>query len=596
MSFYQYSMARTILGISAFSHDSACCLWIDGAIRAAAEEERFSRVKHDSAFPIRAVARCLEEAGLTVADIEHVAYFGEPEEKGARQRSMRGTSGVGGSKSQVEYQIRERIGFDGEILYVDHHVAHALCAFHFAGVPEAAFLVADAVGDWSTTSYGTVSGKGWKVLETVRYPHSLGLFYSWITAYLGFEPNGDEYKVMGLAAYGEPAYADRLRSTLRSGTRGQYELDPAYFPISGKKEWPECWMSLLGFPPRAPQEKIRREHENLARSAQLVLEEMLLEKARFLHEETGLESLCLSGGVALNCVANARIRAESPFKRVFVPPAPHDGGGAIGAAVAAEILLEGGLTHARPEPPSSVQALLGPSYPAVYVRRLLESSGIRFRDFSSDEAGLLQHVAERLSHGETAAWFQGRMEFGPRALGARSILADPRRPEMRGRLNEVVKRRELFRPFAPAVLEERAAEFFEPGALSPFMTETRRVLRPEELPAVAHVDTSARVQSVGPECGRFRELLRAFESATGCPALLNTSFNLRDEPIVESPEQALLCFARSGVELLAIEDFVLDRTFLTATFRELCTRWEGILRARAEGRGVEPSELVYAFF
>lgn len=565
-------MRGNIAGISAHYHDAACCVLRDGQLVAAAQEERFSRLKHDPSIPKRAFEYCLREAGLTLPELDRIAYYEDPQAKLERQLWMR-TQGFPlavsrplrpGSAARPMRDIQRLLGYEGPIELVGHHESHAAGAFFYSGFDEAAILTVDGVGEWTTLMFAHGQKETIRVLGTVDFPHSIGLLYSTITAYLGFEVNDGEYKVMGLAPYGGPHYVDQLWRMIRRHRGPDFELDMDYFAFLNQEiMYSPKLTDLLGQPPRPPESELTPFAQDLARSLQVVLEDLLLEKAAWLHEQTGSQNLCLSGGVALNCVANARIRRDGPFRRLFVQPAASDAGSALGAAAVAHIRLTG----ERPPAEALQHVFLGPAYSSAEIARLLAAGPARFQDFRGDEEALLVSVAQRLEQGEAVGWFQGRMEFGPRALGARSILADPRRPEMREHINALVKKREAFRPFAPSVLESEAAKHFDLDEAAPFMLETCPVRSPLALPAVTHVDGSARVQTVSlGQNGRFARLLQAFGRRTGCPILLNTSFNLRGEPIVCTPTDAVLCFIRSDLDALVLEDFVLDRAGLPASW------------------------------
>ena len=564
-------MSTNIIGISCFFHDAACCLLKDGVLVAAVEEERFSRKKHDAGIPKGAFNYCLEEGGLTIDEIDCVAYYEEPAKKLARQIWMM-LPGLPSEKKVMarldprrpEREIRDVLGYDGRIEYAGHHEAHAASTFYYSGFKEAAILTVDGVGEWDTTSFGRGRGDELEILETVEFPHSLGLLYSAITGYLGFEVNEGEYKVMGLAPYGKPRHVDLIRKLIINQPGGQYLLDLRYFDFTSfKRMYSDELVSLFGHSPRQPRTEILDFHKDLARSLQYVFEEILMDKITYLHEVTGMENLCMAGGVALNCVANGRIKREGPFKRVFVQPAAGDSGGALGAAAIAHKRCTNGKTESLS---TFRHAYLGPAFSSEEVASFVESTGVKAQDFRGQEAELVEAVAQRLAAGKIVGWFHGRMEFGPRALGARSILADPRGDTVQDRINSIIKQRESFRPFAPAVLEDRAAAHFDLDHPSRYMLETCQVKSPIKLPAITHVDGSARVQTVdGDTNPRFARLLRAFERLTGCPILLNTSFNLNYEPIVCSPVDALLCFVRSGLDVLVLEDFVIDRSAVSAT-------------------------------
>ena len=564
-------MSANILGIAAHFHDAACCILRDGELVAAAQEERFTRIKHDPAIPSSAARYCLQAAGLTIADVDCVAYYELPARKLERQLSMiLGVPSTGRplprmDASRPEREIRRVLGFDGPIFYSDHHRSHAASAYYFSGFREAAILTADGVGEWATTSYGRGEADRLEILETVEFPHSLGLLYSAITGYLGFDVNDGEYKVMGLASYGKPAFMAEVRTLIASEPGGQFRLRPEYFDFTrGDRMHSDRLVELLKFPARAPGGELADCHRDLARSVQDVLEEILLEKARYLHGISPSENLCMAGGVALNCVANGRILREGPFARMFVQPASSDAGCCLGAAAVAHVAMTG----RRPRAAAMGHVLLGPSFPQAQVRSLAARVP-GARDFSGDLPGLLEAAARRLADGKIVGWFHGRMEFGPRSLGARSILGDPRRPDMKERVNSLIKKREEFRPFAPAVLATAAATHFDLDHPSPFMLETCGVISPIPLPAITHTDGSARVQTVDADANpRFHALLAAFESLTGCPILLNTSFNMAGEPIVCTPADALGCFVKSGLDCLVLEDFIIDAADLPANFRD----------------------------
>ena len=560
-----------IIGISAFYHESTCCLIQDGRLVAAVPEERFTRVKHDRRSPINAFRYCLQAGGhLGPGDIDCLAYYELPELKVARQRAM----GLGeGDASRPERELRETLGYEGPFVSFAHHLSHAASAFYFSGFREAAVLTVDGVGEWATTTYGAGNGAELRLLDAVDFPDSLGLLYSTLTDFLGFQVLSDEYKVMGLAPYGEARFLSQLRRMVRSGEGGQYRLDSTYFDFSqSHRMYTDALSELLGIPRRVPESEILQVHKDVARSLQLVLEELLVEKVHYLHRLVGSENLCLAGGVALNCVANRQIHLKGPFKNLFVQPAAGDSGSALGAAALAHVQLTG----TRHTEERLAHVFLGPSYTGAEIADLLLEAGIEAVDHRGDEAGLLASVAERLAAGQVVGWFHGRMEFGPRALGARSILADPRDPNMRDRLNALVKKREGFRPFAPAILEAHAAEHLDLDAPSRFMSETCGVRSRLELPAVTHVDGSARAQTVAhAQSPRFAALLERFYQVTGCPILVNTSFNVRGEPIVCTPEDALRCMANSQIDCLVLEDFVIDKASIPAFLRKAAASASG---------------------
>ena len=600
-----------VLGISAYYHDSAACLIADGDIVAAAQEERFTRRKGDAAFPARAAEYCLREAGIGVRDLASVAFYDKPllkferiletylavaprgfasflragplwvKEKLFTDRELRRALGaLGGPGEEEEYE--------GDVRYAEHHESHAASAFFPSPFEEAAILTVDGVGEWATATIGVGRGADLEILSELRWPDSLGLLYSAFTHYTGFRVNSGEYKVMGLAPYGEPRYVELIRDHLIDiRDDGSFTLDQRYFDyLSGLTMTSEAFHELFGGPPRPPESPLRQRDMDLARSVQVVCEEVMLRMARTAHRETGLDALCMAGGVALNGVANGRIVREGPFQRVWIQPASGDAGGAIGAAQlvwhrehAAPRRI---LRHADGVPRDAMHgALLGPSFDDAEVRRALDDAGAVYERL--DAASRPARVAALLAEGRVVGWFEGRMEFGPRALGARSILGDPRSPGMQAELNLRIKFREGFRPFAPSVLSERAAEWFDLDVESPYMLlvapvkEGRRIAMSDEarrthwgiellnvprstIPAVTHVDHSARVQTVSAETNPgYHALLAAFEELTGCPVLVNTSFNVRGEPIVCTPADAYRCFMRTKLDHLVIGDYLLDK-------------------------------------
>jgi carbamoyltransferase len=572
-------MVHNIVGISAHFHDAACCLLQDGNLVAAAEEERFTRTKHESAIPRAAFRFCLEQGGLTIADVDCVAYYEDPAKKLHRQLWMglpelplvNPEALFRLDSNRVEREVREVLGHEGKIIYFEHHQSHAASSYYFSGFDEAAVMTIDGVGEWATTAYGLAEGNQLRLFEEVRFPHSIGLLYGAITAYLGFSVNDAEYKVMGLAPYGRPKYVEQIRKLVRVEQKGQYRLDLRCFDFrNGNRMFSENLCEVFGHRPLAPGSEPSEFAQDVAKSTQVVVEDLLLDKVAYLHGQVPVENLCLAGGVALNCVAVGRIIREGPFKRVFVQPAANDAGGALGAAALAHVKL----TDRRPNAALS-HVFLGPAYSSADVAALFSSSTAGVIDFRNREGELLEATTDRLCVGKVVGWFQGRMEFGPRALGARSILADPRGSEMRYRINSVVKKREAFRPFAPVILAHHAQAHFELNRPSPFMTQTCRVISPLSLPAITHVDGSARVQTVDFSAhSRLFRLLESFERRTGCPMLLNTSFNLSGEPIVCTPVDAIACFVRSGLDCLVLEDFLLDRAAVPAEWLERFGDWQ----------------------
>ena len=561
-----------IIGVSAGYHDSACCLLQDGVLVAAVQEERFSRMKNDKSFPRNAFRYCLEAGGITIGDVDCLAYYEDPTLKLGRQIWMGTISELPADRRsaildrlvtpQPQAIMSQLFGYTGPIEIVDHHFSHAASSYFFSGFDEAAILTVDGVGDWPSTTYGSGQGTQISRFEQVDFPDSLGFFYSAITGYLGFEVNEGEYKVMGLAPYGEPIYVPELRKLVEITSEGQYRLNMKYFGFLAEESmYTEELCKLLGRPPRKPESDLQQFHMDVARSVQVVLEEIMLEKTRYLHSKVPSENLCMAGGVALNVVANSRCLRDGRFKRLFVQPAAGDAGGSVGAAAMAHVRLTG----ERPAHKQLDNVYLGPTNSSDETYHILKTSSAKFQDYRGREDELIAYVAGQLVEGKVIGWLHGRMEFGPRSLGARSILADARRPEMRDRINALVKMRESFRPFAPAVLEHKAAEHFDIDHKSPFMLETCQVISPIDLSSITHIDGSARIQTVGPDANpRFAKLLEEFDRRTGCPILLNTSFNLRGEPIVCTAVDAMMTFVRSKIDVLVVEDCVLDRSGIPA--------------------------------
>jgi carbamoyltransferase len=559
---------RNVLGISCHYHDAAACLLQDGEVAAAAQEERFSRVKNDPAFPIRAINYCLQAGGLSVLDIDHIAFYEKPYLKFSRVILSHLRAYPASLASFLEampswlderlalpLKFKDELSFEGTPFFVKHHLSHAASAFLASPFEKAAILTVDGVGEWATTACGVGEGRGIRMLKELHFPDSLGLLYTAVTAFLGFEALRGEGKVMGLASYGKPVYLDKLRRMAAVKPDGSFRMDPSYFAFhKDSRMYSRRFVEEFG-PERAPGSELTERHHDIAASLQSFTEEVLLAMARHLHEQTRADNLCLAGGVCLNCVANSVVFEKTPFRDVFIQPCAGDGGGALGAAA---YVCHSVLGHERKH--VMEHAYLGPAYSSKEAERAVLNRGLGFKRLS--EAELASHVAGRLSRGEIVGWFQGRMEFGPRALGNRSILADPRRPDMKELLNSKVKKRESFRPYAPAVLEERAAEYFEAKGFSPFMLLAARVREEKRalIPAVTHVDGTARVQAVSAKTNpAFRRLIEEFGRLTGVPMLLNTSFNLNNEPIVCTPLDALDSFQRSRMDCLVLEDLVVDR-------------------------------------
>ncbi len=566
---------RYVLGISAFYHDSAACLLREGEIVAAAQEERFTRKKGDAAFPLQAARYCLAAGGITPSDLAYVGFYDKPLTKferiletylgvaprGFGQFRMAGPLWMK-EKLFLDREIRRALAYDGEILYAEHHESHASSAFFPSPFEEAAILTIDGVGEWATAAVGVGRGNDLELLQELQWPDSVGLLYSAFTYFTGFKVNSGEYKVMGLAPYGQPKYVDRIyRELLDLRDDGSFTLNQKYFQyLTGLTMTNGAFSQLFGGPPRVPESKLTQREMDLAKSVQVVCEEIMLRMARTAHRATGLENLCLAGGVALNCVANGRILRESPFKRLWIQPAAGDAGGALGVAQLIWHRYCNQPRSVRPGADGMRGAYLGPS-------------------FTPDEiAAYLLLAGEKV-----IGWFDGRMEFGPRALGARSILGDPRSPRMQAQMNLKIKFREGFRPFAPSVLRERVSDYFELDADSPYMllvapikatrqipmtTEQQQLwgidqlnVERSDIPAVTHIDYSARVQTVSRDTNpNYYDLITEFDRLTGCAVLVNTSFNVRGEPIVCTPADAYRCFMRTHIDHLVLGPFLLDKT------------------------------------
>ena len=585
-----------ILGISAFYHDSAACLLRDGEIVAAAQEERFTRKKGDPSFPAKAVEYCLQEGGIQASELSHVGFYDKPVLKldriletylaiaprGFQSFRMAGPLWFK-EKIFTDRMIRDSFeGFDGPVLYTEHHESHAASAFYPSPFEEAAILTMDGVGEWATATIGVGRGKTLEILKELHWPDSLGLLYSAFTYYTGFKVNSGEYKVMGLAPYGNPKYVDRIYKHLVDLKEdGSFRLNQEYFNyLGGLTMTSEAFHALFGGPPRVPETKLTQKEMDLARSVQVVTEEVMMRMARTVRKETGMENLCLAGGVALNCVGNGRLLREGPFKRVWIQPAAGDAGGALGVAYLAWHRYEDQPRKVPAGGDAMNGAYLGPRFSPEEMEEFLGSRKAIY--MRPDRDTLLRRVAELLDSGKVVGWFNGRMEFGPRALGARSILGDPRNTAMQAQMNIKIKFREGFRPFAPSVLRERVTDYFEMDCDSPYMQlvapvrKERQIPMSEEqrglwgieklnvprsdIPAVTHIDYSARVQTVTRDTNAdYYDLLKAFETLTGCGVLVNTSFNVRGEPIVCTPEDAYRCFMRTHLDFLVLGPFLLDK-------------------------------------
>jgi carbamoyltransferase len=594
-------MTTHIVGVSAFYHDSAACLLSDGKIVAAAQEERFTRKKFDARFPVNAIRYCLKEGGISLADLKYLVFYDKPLIKFERLLETYVAFAPHGLKSflaAMPVWLKEKlllksvlkdelVSLDGlkkpdlpQILFGEHHESHAASAFYPSPYKTAAVLCMDGVGEWATTSAWLGDGNSLTPLWEIHFPHSIGLLYSAFTYYTGFKVNSGEYKVMGLAPYGQPKFVkaiyDHLIDLKEDGT---FRLNMEFFNYcTGLTMTSSKFDEVFGGPPRKPESLLTQRDMDLARSIQEVTEEAMLRLSRTLHKETGVENLCMAGGVALNCVGNGRILREGPFKQLWIQPSAGDAGGALGAALTVWHKLENKPRNLHDSGDSMQGSYLGPLYTNEEVEQFLREKEAPYTRL--DEDALVSRLAEELESGKVVGWFQGRMEFGPRALGARSILGDARNPKMQSVMNLKIKYRESFRPFAPSILRNRVADYFELDTDSPYMllvapvVKKRRTQLTEEqqalwgidllnvpksdIPAATHVDYSARVQTVHEATNRrYHKLLKAFEARTGCPLLVNTSFNVRNEPIVCSPEDAYRCFMRCAIDILVLENCVL---------------------------------------
>ncbi|MCG8557738.1 MAG: carbamoyltransferase [Proteobacteria bacterium] len=584
-----------ILGISAFYHDSAAALVVDGRIVAAAQEERFTRKKHDHHFPQRALEYCLDQAGLSASQLDYVGFYDKPVLKFERLLETYVAYAPRGYRSFMKAMplwLREKLhipralskGLGGaytrKFIFTEHHESHAASAFFPSPFEEAAVLTLDGVGEWATASVGVGRGNELSLVQEMHFPHSIGLLYSAFTYFTGFRVNSGEYKLMGLAPYGEPRFAQlMLDKLLDLKPDGSLRMDMRYFNYCHGLTMTSSKMDkLFGGPPRKPEAPITQREMDIAASIQQVTEEIMLRCARHAHEVTGQRNLCLAGGVALNCVGNGRIARESPFDQIWIQPAAGDAGGALGTALFIWHQLLGNERRVG-HSDSQTGSLLGPRFDLDEIRRFLDAQGASYHVYGDDRQ-LCRRVAELLNQEKVVGWMQGRMEFGPRALGSRSILGDPRSSRMQSVMNLKIKFRESFRPFAPSVLKEHAQEYFGlgQGTESPYMLVVAPVVEAKraktngssamgldklkvvrsEVPAITHVDYSARVQTVdGERHGRYYRLLKEFYSQSGCPVLINTSFNVRGEPIVCTPEDAYRCFLATNMDVLVLEDVVL---------------------------------------
>jgi len=590
-----------IIGISAFYHDSAACLIKNGEIIAAAQEERFTRKKHDESFPRNALKYCLNEAGISAVEVDQVVFYEKPFLKFERLIETYLAFAPRGFLSfmaamplwirdklfqksnllnELSLTLGNEVNWQERLLFSEHHLSHAASAYYPSPFERAAVITLDGVGEWTTTSLAIGSGRDLRVIKELHFPHSLGLLYSAFTYYLGFKVNSGEYKVMGLAPYGSPIYADLIKDKLMNISEdGSFQLDMRYFDYAtGLTMTSRKFDALFGGPPRKPESELTSREMDLAASVQKVTEEIVLQLAIGIAKETGEKNLCLAGGVALNCVANGVLLRENIFENIWIQPAAGDAGGALGAALAAWYIhhaKERNRTESRDEMCGSY---LGPEFSNDEIRASLDNCGASYHEVNRDT--LIERTAKLLSEEKAIGWMQGRMEFGPRALGGRSIIADPRSPVMQKQLNLKVKYRESFRPFAPSVLAENVQDWFDLKSASPYMLlvadikEDKRLTITNEqealfgieklnvprssVPAVTHVDYSARIQTVHADTNpKYHAVIRRFSEMTGCPIVVNTSFNVRGEPIVCTPEDAFRCFMGTGMDALAIGDFIL---------------------------------------
>jgi len=562
-----------ILGISCYYHDAAACLVIDGKLIAAAEEERFTRIKHDTSFPINAIGYCLEEAGIKPDEIDYVAFYEKPLLKFERMISQHlemfprslWTFCVSipswlNEKLRVRKTIRKKIGYKGDIMFVEHHMAHAASSYLVSPFKSAAILTIDGVGEWATTTLGRAKGNDIKIEKEIHFPHSLGLLYSAMTAHLGFKVNDHEYKVMGLAPYGKPTYYDKLKKVIKVNDDGSVRLDMSYFIYHYKSRMPSRKFIKEFGPTRKREEKVEQEHKDMAASLQKLTEEILLKLVNHLYGMTKEKNLCMAGGVALNSVANGKILRNSKFRNIYIQAAAGDAGTCVGAA-----FYVYNSVFKKKRNYVMENAYLGPGFSTDYIRNYLKKNKIQFHEFK-DDSSLSKATAKLIYSNNVIGWFQGRMEFGPRALGARSILSNACNPEMRDILNAKVKHRELFRPFAPVVTEEDAYDYFDADKPLPLPADYMLMVYPIKegkrklIPAVTHVDGSGRLQTARKEQNKlYYSVIKEFEKLSGVPILINTSYNIRGEPIVCTPEHAYKCMMGTGIDYLVMDRFLIAR-------------------------------------
>ena len=584
-----------ILGISAFYHDSAACLVKNGEILSAAQEERFTRKKHDHNFPQKAIEFCLKDAGIKPDQIDLVAFYDKPFLKFERLLETYLVYAPAGIKSFIKAMplwikeklwmkevIKDKLGYSGKIIFPEHHESHAASAFYPSPYKSAAILTMDGVGEWTTTSYGIGEDNDLRLLADIKFPHSLGLLYSALTYYTGFKVNSGEYKVMGLAPYGEPKYKKLIYDNLIDvKDDGSFRMNMEYFNYcQGLTMTNEKFNHLFGGPPRVPETNLTQKEMDIARSLQEVTEEIVLKLGNHVYKETGLKNLCLAGGVALNCVANGRLLREGPFENIWIQPAAGDAGGALGAALIGWYKYHDNPRSADGNTDNQNGSYLGPRFSEEEIKTFIQSFNLPAKRYEDEQ--LIENVADLINSEKVIGWFDGKMEFGPRALGSRTIIGDARSPSMQATMNIKIKFREGFRPFAPSVLYEKVRDYFEIEKESPYMLLTadvkkkRRIpmtddqekmwgieklnLLRSDIPAVTHVDYSARIQTVHKETNpKYHKLISRFEEKTGCAVIINTSFNVRGEPIVCTPEDAYKCFMRTNMDYLVLGNYILNK-------------------------------------
>ena len=565
-----------ILGISCYYHDSAAALLKDGKVVAAVEEERFSRQKNDDGFPGQAIDYCLREEKITGKDLSYVAFYDKVVLKFERLLDNYiavAPKGLASFTNVIPKWIHKRLwvkeeikkhlkGYTGKIYFPKHHLSHAAYTFFTSPFNEAAILTVDGVGEWTTTSFGAAKDSKIQLTNDIRWPHSLGMFYSAFTYYLGFKVNEGEYKLMGLSSYGKPKYYDLiLKELIDVRDDGSLRLNMKYFAYTWDKVMiNQKFEQLFGLPRRTEDSETKQIHFDIGASAQLVLEDVLLKMARYIHEKTKLNNLCLGGGVALNGVANYRILKEGPFDKIYIPPSPGDGGSAIGCAAYAyfSILNNQRIIETDSAKTISNNVYLGPQYSGDEIKSFLELNNIQYQKFKRQE--LLTHTAKLISEQNVVGWYQGRVEWGPRALGNRSILADPRNAKMKDVLNEKIKHRESFRPFAPSILEEYTSEYFEIDVPSPYMLLVAKVKKPEKIPAVTHVDGTGRLQTVSKNANPlYYDLINEFYKLTDVPVIVNTSMNVKGEPIVNTPEQAFDMLLKTDMDYIVMGNYIVGK-------------------------------------